>query len=70
MNKYNQCINDEETMNQIYKDALVLERLGMPGINQRFYIGIAGKDNTVLSGIPKYGKFQDTIRQYETRLGN
>lgn len=69
-NIYDDCTKEQENLDQLYKDALEIENLGMVGINQRFYIGIAGKDNTVLSGIPKYGKFQDTIRQYETRLGN
>ena len=70
VNKYNQCINDEETINQIYKYALELERLGMPGINQRFYIGITETDNIVQNGIPEYDKFQDAIREYEMQIGN
>jgi len=69
-NIYDDCTKEQETLDQLYKDALEIENLGMVGINQRFYIGIAGKDNTVLSGIPKYDKFQDTLRLYETRLGN
>lgn len=68
--KYNQCINDKETINQIYKYALELERLGMPGINQRFYIGITETDNIVQDGIPKYDKFQDAIREHEMQVGN
>ena len=70
VNKYNQCINDEETRNQIYKDALVLERLGIPGINPRFYIGITERNNVVQDGIPHYNKFQDAIRKYEMQIGN
>lgn len=69
-NMYNDCTKEQENLDQLYKDALEIENLGTVGINQRFYIGIAGKDNTVLSGIPKYDKFHDIIRQYEIWLGN
>jgi hypothetical protein len=69
-NKYDDCTKEQENLDQLYRDALEIENLGMVGINQRFYIGISGRDNTVLSGIPKYDKFQNTIRQYEIQLGN
>lgn len=69
-NKYEDCVTEQENIDQLSRDALEVENLGMVGLNQRFYIGIMGKDNAVLTGIPKYEKFQETIRQYQLQLGN
>lgn len=68
INNYDTCIN-ENNLDEIYQESSEIERLGLVGINQRFYIGIAGIDNTVLDGIPKYAKFQRTLRQYELQIG-
>lgn len=69
--KYITCMNDEKAnLNQLSKDAFEIESLGMVGINQRVYIGITGRDNTVLDGIPAYTKFKKAIRQYEIQVGN
>src|SRR3989338_138732 len=70
MDKYQDCLGEEDTLNELYKNAIEIENLGIVGIGQRFYIGIAGSDNTVLDGIPSYAKFNRTIRQYEMQLGN
>jgi len=69
-NEFDGCLKNEDNVQQLYKNALEIEGLGIIGVNQRFYIGISGKDNTVLTGIQKYSKFQDAIRQYEVRIGN
>lgn len=51
-------------------DILEIENFGISGISARFYIGINGTDNTILDGVPKYPKFNRTIRQYEFSVGN
>ncbi len=68
--EYEGCVASEDTLNGLYKNAMEIENLGIVGIGQRFYIGIAGNDNTVLDGIPGYARFNRTIRQYEIQLGN
>lgn len=70
INKLNDCMSDENTFDSLYKDAIELERLGILGINQRFYIGITGRDNLVLDGIPPYEKFREVIRKHEMQIGN
>lgn len=70
IDRYQDCIGEEDTLNELYKNAMETENLGIAGIGQRFYIGIAGGDNTVLDGVPSYAKFNRTIRQYEIQIGN
>ena len=69
-NEYDNCLKNEDNIREMHRNALENENIGIIGVNQRFYIGIAGKDNIVLTGIPKYSKFQDAIRQYEVKIGN
>ena len=66
---YNSCIS-KNGFDELYEDALEVETFGMAGLNQRFYIGITGTDNTVLDGVPQYRKFERAIIEYETQLGN
>lgn len=68
--EFDSCVKNEYSLKQLYNNALEIENLGIIGVNQRIYIGIAGKDNTIFTGIPKYPKFQDVIRQYEIQVGN
>ena len=68
--RYMSCLEDESTINLLYGDALEIENLGIVGLNQRFYIGIGGRDNTVLDGVPRYAKFQKAIRLHEIQVGN
>ena len=65
----NKCLR-ENNFNEIKMDALEIENFGISGMSPRFYIGIDGKDNTILNGIPKYSKFNRTIQQYEFSIGN
>ena len=67
---YNECAYSNETRKSLYNNALEIESLGMVGINQRFYIGIGGKDNIILDGVHQYVKFQQAIRQQEIKIGN
>ena len=69
-NKYEDCIKEQENIDQLSGDVLEVENLGTVGINQRFYIGIMGKYNSVLTGILDYETFRETIRPYELQLGN
>lgn len=70
MKEYNDCADEKNVkFDELYEEASEIESLGMVGINQRFYIGIAGRDNTVLDGIPKYTKFEKTIRLYGIQIG-
>lgn len=67
---YNECMYSQEILMMLGKKALEIERLGIVGINQRFYIGVAGTDNTIFDVIPSYTKFQQAIRQHEIQIGN
>ena len=67
---YQNCIDGEDILDELYKNALEVKSLGAVGMNQRFYIGIMGRDNTILDGIPKYIRFQRAIRQHEIQVGN
>ena len=70
LNSYNECMYSYETLKALYKNALEIEGLGMVGINQRFYMGIGGKDSIILDGVQQYEKFQQAIRQQEIKIGN
>ena len=67
---FNECFKNDENIQQLYVDAIEVEKLDIIGVNQRFYIGLMSSDNTVLTGIPKYSRFQDVIRIYEIQIGN
>ena len=66
---YNKCMYSNESLKALYKNALEIESLGIVGINQRFYIGIEGSDNTLLEGVQPYEEFQQAIRQQEIKVG-
>ena len=66
---YNECMYSNEALKMLYKNALEIESLGIVGINQRFYIGVGGKDNIILDGVQPYGKFQQAIKQQEIKVG-
>lgn len=60
----------ENSFNDLTADLLEIENFGFSGISPRFYIGIDGTDNTILEGVPRYSKFNRTIRQYGFSIGN
>lgn len=66
---YNKCMYGNEALKALYKNALEIESLGIIGIGQRFYIGIGGRDNTILDGVQPYEEFQQAIRQQEAKVG-
>lgn len=51
-------------------DLTEIEGFAIVGINPRFYIGIAGTDNTAIDGVPSYKRFKDTIRQAQLVIGD
>ena len=67
--RYNECMYSNEALKSLYKNALETESLGIVGIGQRFYIGIEGRDNTLLGGVQPYEEFQQAIRQQEAKVG-
>ena len=66
---YNECMYSNEALKALYKDALEIESLGIVGIGQRFYIGVGGRDNTLLEGVQPYEEFQQAIRQQAIKVG-
>lgn len=70
VDSYNKCMYGSEALDALHMDALEIEGLGIVGMNQRFYIGIAGKDNTILDGVQPYDEFQQAIRQHGIEIGN
>ncbi len=67
--EYKECMQNKEFM-QLKEDISEIENFGLQGINARFYIGINGTNYNMLDGIPKYRKFNRTIREYEFIIGN
>lgn len=53
---------------QIIEDASEVENFGI-SVNPRMYIGIQGRDSTIIDGIPSIRRINRTIRNYETYLG-
>ena len=54
----------------ILEAASEYENFGMAGIMPRIYIGIMGRENTIIEGIPKYTTFQRRIRDHQLILGD
>jgi protein-disulfide isomerase len=63
------CIN-QEAFPEVLEDVSEIDNFGMLGIAPRFYIGLDGKENTIIDGIPKYAKFKKTIREYQLIIGD
>ncbi|MBI2548321.1 thioredoxin domain-containing protein [Candidatus Woesearchaeota archaeon] len=67
--RFNECFNGEPLTDILY-DMSEVENFGMSGILPRMYIGIQGRGNTLLNGLPTYEKMKKTIRDYQVRLGD
>ena len=65
---FDACIKRQDYKNIII-DMSETENFGISGITPRFYIGLDGRDNTVIEGVPTYTKFKRTIKEYEVTLG-
>ena len=67
-NSFDACIKQHNYKN-IIVDMHETENFGISGITPRFYIGLDGRDNIILEGVPKYTKFKRTIKEYEVTVG-
>lgn len=61
------CLKEQE-FKEVTHDMIEVETYGIFG-DPWFYIGMSGKDNTALQGVPDYPVFRRTIRNYQTILG-
>lgn len=69
LSNFNGCLNGDPLTEPLY-DLSEVENFGINGILPRIYIGINGRGNTLLNGLPKYEKIKKTIRDYQVRLGD
>lgn len=67
-NMTGQC-GDVELTRFMKEDVSEVEHFGIGGLNPRLYLGFAGKGNTIFDGIPARGTLQNTIRDYQTMIG-
>jgi hypothetical protein len=67
--KFNHFSFEECNYNFIYEDYTELKRFGLVGINPIIIIGIQGRDNQVLQGIPSYNRVNRIINEFYTRIG-
>jgi hypothetical protein len=65
---FNECIGNQD-IRLLLEDASEVQRLGLSGTNQRFYIGI-GQDYSSLDGIPSYSRLKRELRQYQIMIGD
>lgn len=68
VSEFNDCLSNT-SMNEIYEDASEIRRFGMLGISPRFYVGIEGRDNRAIDGVPNYNSFKRVIKLYQFMLG-
>ena len=68
-NLFKDCMDklDFENIKEYYSE---IENFGLVGIVPVFYIGINGRSNTILFGVPGFEKFNRTIRQFEVMVGD
>lgn len=62
------CMVNQE-YDVLMEDILEVKRFGILGIKQKFYIGIEGKDNKIVDGVPSYTRFQRLIKQHLFNIG-
>ena len=66
--RFDACINKQDYKN-ILIDMSETENFGIVGITPRFYIGLDGRDNSVIEGVPAYTKFKRAIKEYQITVG-
>ncbi|MFH1915770.1 MAG: thioredoxin domain-containing protein [Nanoarchaeota archaeon] len=67
--EFRSCL-DARSFPLLSENALEIENFGMLGIEPRFYIGLNGRDNTVVDGIPSLARFKRTLRNYQLIIGD
>ena len=68
LDRFGMC-SEQRVISQLRQDISENERYGFQGISPHFVIGIDGNDNTLITGIPSLTQLNDTLRGYETRIG-
>ncbi len=68
LSAYDACIEMAD-FPELREDISEIEQFGMVGLNQRFYIGLDGSDNTIINGVPEYQNFRRIIRLHQITLG-
>ena len=66
--RFDACIKKQDYKN-ILIDMYETENFGIIGATPRFYIGLDGRDNSVIEGVPTYAKFKRAIKEYEVTIG-
>ena len=66
-NNFKSCI--ESGNNQEIIDEAIENENSILGLNQRFYIGFNGKNNVLLSGVPKFERFSRVINEQLLQIG-
>lgn len=67
--EFKSCL-DNVKFQQLKESISESENFGIRGINARFYIGVNGTKYHILDGFPSYRKFNRTIREFESIIGN
>lgn len=66
--RFDACIKKQDYKNMLI-DMSETENFGIIGITPRFYIGLEGRDNNIIEGVPTYAKFKRAIKEYEITVG-
>ena len=67
--EFQKCIKISEPA-ALFIDVSEVQNFGMLGMNPRFYMGLEGKSNIILEGVPSYSIFNHTIRQQKFLIGS
>jgi|GEM_PF-2111783 len=62
------CMEEEE-FEEIKQDIAETKTFRIAG-DPRFYIGLMGRDNTVLEGVPSYERLRKEIKDYQAMIGD
>ncbi len=68
MTSFEKCMAQKE-FPELMEDISEVENFGI-SLNPRIYVGVNGKDNTVIDGIPGLKKMKKIIRTYQIRKGD
>jgi len=62
------CIG-EGPSTRLREEMREVEWFGMTATQPRFYIGLNGKDNTVIEGVPEFDRFRIALRNNQLLIG-
>ncbi len=69
LGEFRQCLNSSPPK-ELLEDVSETENFGMVGISPRVYIGIEGRGNTIIDGMPSYARLKRVIRQFQVQIGD